>query len=136
MSNMIQNGLAWLETQRVAHAAEAVVYSRGAAELTVHGTAGRTKGELTTHEGLTLEADLADWIIAAAELAGLVDPAGEPAEGDEIVQTVGETSVTWQVACPDEGLPAFEWEPGRLCYRIHCQEIVASPERAPAPGAG
>lgn len=122
LMNILEHNLAWLDRKRVQFASSAVQYRRGDTTLTVNGSKAKTDGELTTAEGLTIEASIQDWIITAAELAGL----GEPAEGDVIVETLADgRTVTWEVASPGDPEPVFKWQnQARLAYRVHTNEIV------------
>jgi len=119
MSNLLNTGLSWLEAQRVAHLTEPLAYARGATVVSVRGTPALTRAEWQTDEGITLERRLQDWLVAAAELGAL----GEPAAGDRITQTVGGASVVWEVCAPGEEWPVCEWQPGRAAWRIHTQEV-------------
>lgn len=68
MSDLLQDGLDWLEEQRNAHLVKAVTYHRGASSVEVPAMVGATRFEVDDGYGVIVEQDMRDRIIAADEL--------------------------------------------------------------------
>ena len=89
MADFLDQGLAWLESQRVAHMSRTVTYQRPsagsgqAAEVEVNATLGATTYEVADEYGATVEAKATDFLIAAAELV-LDEQRITPEPGDHI----------------------------------------------------
>lgn len=96
-----------------------VTYRRGAESLSVNATVGRFLFKSTDSAGVTVYEETRDYLIRAVELTTL----GEPARGDEIVETVGGIEQLFRVHAPD-GEPVFRYsDTERLVMRIHTQHM-------------
>jgi hypothetical protein len=84
MADLLQTAQTWLAGQFKQHASQTVTYRRGAAEISVQATPGRTTAEQTDVEGLTVETLVNDFLIQATDLDLGAGPT-EPQLGDEIV---------------------------------------------------
>ncbi|MFO7958338.1 MAG: hypothetical protein R6X33_14725 [Candidatus Brocadiia bacterium] len=84
MSDLLQEGLDWLEGQRREHLSHEVTYRRGAAEATVPATVAATRFEVDDGTGMILEQETRDYLIATADLV-LEGRNVLPERGDEIV---------------------------------------------------
>lgn len=124
MQDMMQRGSEWLTRMRKQYAGRTIVYHRGDLSDTIDGaTKGKTAGELQTEHGMTLAADISDWIIPVNDLV-LNGQKIEPEEGDQIVETLNGTEVVWEVASPGEPEPAWKYEDQyRQAYRIHTKQV-------------
>jgi hypothetical protein len=81
VTDQLATGVAWLDAQRKAHMASAVTYTRGGTSLSITATAARTEYESGDEQGVRVAAEMQDWIVTAADLAGL----GVPVAGDQII---------------------------------------------------
>lgn len=123
MSDLIDNACAWLGTQRKAYASRTVTYSRAGITVSVLGTKGKTEAELSTENDLLIDASIQDWLIDAEDLV-LNGVAVQPADGDTIAETVGTSTVTWEVRSPGDPEPTWRWADSfRRTYRIHTVEV-------------
>jgi hypothetical protein len=121
--NLFDKLATWLpaQEQAIAGVSGGVTYRRGATVLTgVPAVVGRTAFSSNQLEGPRVEWGDRDYLIAAADLAAI----GEPAEGDEVEQTIGGVPVVFKVLPPGTGEPAWRWSDGetRVTYRLHCKQ--------------
>lgn len=87
MSNMMESGMAWLNTQRRTHLSTSISYQRGATAVEMPATFGNTIYEVVDDTGKAVKAKGVDFIISVLDLAN----AGfdDPAEGDKITILTG-----------------------------------------------
>ena len=85
MSDLLQEGLDWLEEQRREHLSRTVTYRRGSSTAQVPATVGATRFEVDDGYGLIVEQNMRDYIIAAADLV-LNGEQTLPERGDEILE--------------------------------------------------
>jgi len=115
MGDLLRQGARWLEQMRTAHCASPVTYRRDGVELNVQATFGRTAFEIADEGGLTIQAQVWDFLVLADELAVL----GTPQGGDAIV-TGGRQYEVMDLA----GEGCWRWsDPYRTSYRIHTKDI-------------
>ena len=121
MANLLADGVANLHVHRKAHMSSPVVYSRGAASVTVSATVGRTVFEAEDDSGSITRVTVRDFILTAADLV-LDGSAAEPQAGDEIRETVGSTVFVHEVMpVPGEGV--WRWsDPHRVALRVHTKQ--------------
>ena len=96
MTDMLEQGAAWLDRMRVKHASRSVTYVRGAETVELSATLGQTTYEVADQFGTTVEAKATDFLISAAEIA----LAGEmvlPEPGDQVRVTVGDEVHVFEV---------------------------------------
>ena len=115
MTDMLLSGSQWLEQQRVAHCSTTVDYRHDGDEYEVSATFGRTEADADDGSGLTIKAQVQDFIIAADELGF------EPVPGDIVVTASRKYEVR-----PWGGAECWRWsDPYRQAYRIHTLDIGA-----------
>jgi hypothetical protein len=123
MPDLLRLGQQWLASKLKSHASSTVVYVRGANQVSVSATIGRTLMKLDDgYGGIRMQWTDRDFLIAPLDLiiAGL---AITPERGDTILETVGTKIYTYEVNAPG-GEPAWRWsDPHRSLYRIHTKEI-------------
>ena len=123
MPDLLRLGQQWLASKLKSHASSTVVYVRGANQVSVSATIGRTLMKLDDgYGGIRMQWTDRDFLIAPLDLiiAGLAITS-EP--GDTILETVGTKVYTYEVNAPG-GEPAWRWsDPHRSLYRIHTKEI-------------
>lgn len=116
MSDMIADGITWLNTQRAAHLSQTVTYRRGDNEHELTATRGRTEYEMADEYGLVLGAHMVDFLILAADFPVVFD---EPTAGDLLIVD----SVQFE-ALAFGGDRCWRWsDPERTLMRIHTREV-------------
>ncbi len=113
MADLLRTGSAWLEQMRTAHCSSPVEYRRGEEATAVDATFGKTEYEVADESGLTIGAQVWDFLILAADLGF------EPEPGDLIVADGRKYEV---MNLGQEGCWRFS-DPYRQTYRIHTKDI-------------
>lgn len=96
MTDILEDGVNWLNGIRLTHLAQSVTYKRDWETITVTATLGSTTYEVADEDGLLIQAKSTDFLIAASALVlgeGLV----KPELGDQIIRTVGGEELTFEV---------------------------------------
>ena len=113
MADMLQDGVTWLGTQRVAHMSSPVEYRRDVDSLTVNATFGKTDVEIADESGLTVQAQVWDFLIGADEL-------GPQPEAGDVIAANGRKYEVMNLG----GEGCWRWsDPYRRTYRIHTKDI-------------
>ena len=100
MGDLLATGAAWLEQQRTKHLTTTVTYVRGAIELAVPATIGRTKYEADDGHVVRVEFTDRDFLILVADLV-IDGQATEPQRGDLILEGTREFEVLdWRYSDP------------------------------------
>jgi hypothetical protein len=125
MQDLLQSGQAWLADQLHEHVATEVQYRRGADELAVRATIGRTLLKLDDgYGGVRMEWTDRDYVIRAADLV-LGGNSTQPQRGDQIREVVGAQALVYEVLAPGDE-PPWRWaDPYRQMYRIHTKQIAS-----------
>ncbi|GIW56319.1 MAG: hypothetical protein KatS3mg082_2723 [Nitrospiraceae bacterium] len=123
MPDLLQSGSDWLADQLKTHVSREVVYQRGAQQVAVQATIGRTLLKLDDgYGGVRLEWTDRDFLIHTADLA-LAGTAVLPERGDQIRETAGTQTVIYEVMAPGKE-PVWRWSDGyRKLLRIHTKQI-------------
>jgi hypothetical protein len=87
MTDLLQQGLAWLEEQRRQHLSRMVTYRRGSSSAEVLATVGATRFEADDGYGIVVEQEMRDYLIASDDLV-LDGQKTLPERGDEIVEVM------------------------------------------------
>lgn len=117
MGDLLQQGSQWLEQQRAAHCASPVEYRRPPDVKTVRATFGKTAFDVADESGLTINAQVWDFLILADELGF------DPEPGDVIAANARRYEV---MNLGGEG--CWRWsDPYRQTYRIHTKDIGVAP---------
>jgi hypothetical protein len=125
VQDLLQSGQAWLADQLNVHVATEVQYRRGADELAVRATIGRTLLKLDDgYGGVRMVWTDRDYLIRAADLVLGGNPA-QPQRGDQIREVVGVETLVYEVLAPGEE-PPWRWaDPHRQMLRIHTKQIAS-----------
>ncbi|MEZ6233415.1 MAG: hypothetical protein R3B68_04425 [Phycisphaerales bacterium] len=122
MADLLEQGASWLDDQRHAHMARTVVYERGAAQVELSATIGRTEFEQADEAGLIHRIESRDFLVRAADL-DLGDGPTLPKAGDRVRETVGSRVFVYEVNAPG-GQPPWRFsDPYRKALRIHTKLI-------------
>jgi hypothetical protein len=123
MPDLLQFGSDWLAAKLKEHASRPVVYRRGADEVTVQATIGRTLLKLDDgYGGVRMEWTDRDFLIHAADLV-LGGNTVLPERGDLIRETQGGKTFVYEVMAPGKE-PAWRWsDVFRKVLRIHAKQV-------------
>jgi len=123
MPDLLQSGSDWLADQLKEHAARTVVYRRGAGEVSVQATIGRTLLKLDDgYGGVRMEWTDRDFLIHAADLV-LNGVAVLPERGDLIRETQGGKVIVYEVMAPGKE-PPWRWsDVFRKVLRVHTKQV-------------
>ena len=124
LTNAVVSAFATLK----AVAGVAVIYRRQVDDTEISLTAVRGKTELETQEanGLHTRANVADFLVVAADL--IVDGERfEPEAGDRITETLNGETLTHEVMSPGGTMDAWTWsDAGRSVIRLHTKLVNRS----------
>ena len=123
MTNMLQTGSSWLADQMKTHASVDVVYERGAEQVPVKATIGKTEFELDDGSGVVVRIQSRDYLIHAADLQLSGSPT-LPVAGDRIRETQGDKTFVYEVMAPGNEPPWRYSDPYRKALRIHTKHVA------------
>lgn len=122
MTDVLADGMAWLESQRREHLSTTVVYERDGDSLPLPATIGRTEFEIEDTTGVLEKVVIRDFLIAAADLV-FAGSTTLPERGDLVRETVGSEVHVHEVVGPG-GEPAWRYaDPYRNTLRIHTKHV-------------
>ena len=122
MADLLQTGSDWLEGMRAEHATRSVTYHRGGDSVQVQATVGKTIFEIDNGYGILEKVESRDYLILTADL---VINAQEilPQRGDQVKETVGNKTYTYEVMAPGKE-PHYRFsDPYRKTLRIHTKQV-------------
>ncbi|MCL4199601.1 MAG: hypothetical protein KJZ69_19060 [Phycisphaerales bacterium] len=122
MTDLLSQGLSWLEDQRHQHLTRTVTYQRGGSEVEVQATIGRTVFEQDDHAGGLTRIESRDFLIRAADLV-LAAETTLPHPGDRIIETDAIAAYTYEVMAPGTEPPWRYSDVNRLTLRIHTKHV-------------
>ena len=123
MPDLLQTGSDWLANQLKTHASRAVVYRRGALQVAVQATVGRTLLKLDDgYGGVRMEWTDRDFLIHAADLV-LGGTPTLPERGDLIRETQGAKTFVYEVMAPGKEPPSRWSDVYRKVLRIHTKQV-------------
>lgn len=122
MSNLFEQGAVWLADQLKTHGSTQVVYQRGAEQVAVQATIGKTEFEIDDGSGVIQRFQSRDYLIQTADLK-LGGVLTLPVAGDRIRETVGDQTFVYEVLAPGNE-PHFRFsDPFRKLLRIHSKHV-------------
>ena len=122
MADMLETGAAWLDSQRHAHMAQTVVYSRGGDSVEVAATIGRTEFEQTDEFGVVYRIESRDFLLRTADLILNGSPT-LPQAGDRIRETGTGKVFVYEVMAPGGEPPCRYGDNYRMALRIHTKHV-------------
>jgi hypothetical protein len=121
--DLLRDGLDWLDRQRERFLARTIRYRRGAREVELLATIGRTVFRLDVGMGVTQRIEARDYLISAARFADL-GSFRNPERGDRISEDEDGKRHTYEVLAPG-GEPPWRWsDPHRRGLRIHTKYLT------------
>lgn len=137
MPDLLEQGAQWLNDQQREHTSRMVIYQRGELNVEVPATIGRTVHDVENTHGVIEKVETRDFIIRAQDLLLGGSPIS-PQRGDRVKETVGETTLTYEVMSPGTSTGSSHYrfaDPYRLAFRIHTKHIATGAPGTPeAPG--
>ena len=122
MANLLEQGTAWLADQLKTHASSTVVYQRGAQQVSVSATIGKTEFEIDDGSGVLQRVESRDYLIQPADLQ-IAGVATLPIAGDRIRETIGTKTYVYEVMGPGNE-PHYRFsDPFRRVLRIHTKHV-------------
>jgi len=122
MSDLLGQASAWLEDMRHRHMTRPVTYQRGAQNVTLNATVGRSVFQVVTADGLVEQVERRDYLIRACDLV-LGGAATEPQVGDRIRETVGGKVQVYEVMGAGQEKHFRKSDPDGLTLRIHTAHV-------------
>jgi len=122
-SDLLAQGLSWLEDQRHQHLTRLVTYQRGGSEVELSATIGRTVFEQDDHAGGLTRIESRDFFLRAADLV-LAAETTLPQPGDRIIETDAIATYTYEVMAPGTEPPWRYSDVNRATLRIHTKHVA------------
>jgi len=122
VGNVLQTASDWLWRMRKRHASVLVVYRRGDEAVQVDAQKVSVRVEVDRGDGVTVEAQRMDWLVAAEDLV-FGGKRVEPAEGDVVEHLVGSVKETYEVMPVGTESHCHRLGPYGTCWRIHSKRI-------------
>jgi hypothetical protein len=119
MQDMLSLAASWLDGMRRENLSRYVSYRRGSGvtapfPATIAGTVFEVQSEM----GVVERWESRDFIVSATDF-----PEDVPQRGDQITETIGGTTVTYEVCAP-RGMPVWKYaDPYRKAFRIFAKAI-------------
>ena len=126
MSDLLEQGMTFLDRKRHEHMTRTVVYERGASSVEVQATLGETTFEQADDFGIVQKIESRDFLVRTADLV-LDDQPALPKSGDRIRDTEGEQVFIYEVSAPGSEPPFRYSDPYRKALRIHTKHIATEP---------
>jgi len=124
VSDLLDQGAAWLDGKRKSHMSRTVTYARGATSFSVQATIGRTLFERSDAEGIQTTWESRDYLISAEDIRE--ELFASPAAGDTITEIDDAGTFTYEVMAPP-GEKVWKYSDSyRRCMRIHTKQTSES----------
>ncbi len=108
MTNLLQDGVAWLGDQLRNAAGRTVVYRRGTQTTSITAVGIRNRRSVIGDDSLPVVITNYEWQVKASDLL-FGGTSAEPRPGDQIIESIGAQSVKYQVLELDATTPCFEF---------------------------
>ena len=122
MTDLLQQGAAWLEGMRHKHASRPVVYQRGEQSIALNTTVGRSMFQVIAADGLVEQVERRDYLVRAADLV-LGGVVVLPQVGDRIHETVGGKVQVYKVMGAGQEKHFRPSDSDGLTLRIHTAHV-------------
>ena len=120
--DILEEGVRWLEFQRVQFMTRRIVYQRATASVEVNATVGKTIFQVDNGLGVRERFEARDYLVAAATLILGGNPS-LPKRGDHIRETQGPTVFIYEVLAPGKE-PEWRYSDAyRQTLRIHTKLV-------------
>ena len=126
MTDLLRQGMEWLEGQRKAHLSSPVTYRRGALSVEVLATVGATRFEADDGSGIVVEMEARDYLIAAADLV-LDGQRTLPERGDQVLEARDGVTHVYEVMDLGPEKHFVTCDPDGRTLRIHTKYVGTEP---------
>jgi hypothetical protein len=129
VSDLLEQGMTFLDEKRHEHMTRTVVYERGGvggSSVEVQATLGETTFEQADDFGIVQKIESRDFIVRTVDLV-LDDQAALPKSGDRFRDMDGEHVFIYEVSAPGSEPPFRYSDPYRKALRIHTKHIATEP---------
>ena len=123
MSDLLEQGTAWLDDQRHKHMTRTVVYERGSDSVELSATIGRTEFEQADEYGTVHRIEARDYLVRAEDLV-LAGQQTLPQAGDRIREIDGAQTFIYEVMAPGTEPPWRYSDANRRTLRIHTKHVA------------
>ena len=128
MPDILEQGAAWLEEQRVKYCSREMTYRRGAQTVQVNATVVLSEYGVDNGNGIVEQFESRDFLVAAAELVF----GGEitlPQRGDLIVETISGVTYSNEVMVPGGDGDCWQWSDRyKRVFKIHTKRTGTEQE--------
>jgi len=122
MTDVLEQGSAWLDEHRIAHMSRTVTYVRDALSVDVSAAIGRTVFEVADAHGIIERVESRDFLIPTEQLV-LADVETLPQRGDRIRESAGGAVYVYEVMAPGAE-PHYRFsDPYRKTLRVHTKHV-------------
>lgn len=122
MTDLLQQGVDWLDGQRREHLSRPVVYRRGGESVEIAATLGSTSVEVVDDAGATVQSPRTDFIVSADALV-LGGVVVTPLVGDRIGVPAGDKTVVYEVLSLPDGRHFRRCDGSGRMLRIHAKLV-------------
>ena len=122
MSDLLEQGSAWLDQQRTQYMSRSVTYCRDETCVEVQATIGKWTFEIDDGTGILERIESRDFLILAAALV-LAGEVTLPQRGDRIKETSGDKVYIYEVLAPGREDCWRYSDPYRKTLRIHTKQV-------------
>ena len=126
VADLLQQGAAWLEGMRHAHAARPVIYYRAGLSVELLATVGRSVFEVVAADGVVEQVERRDYLLRAEDLV-LGGERTEPQAGDLIKEPVNGQHELYEVMGAGREKHFRKSDPGGLTLRVHTAHVGTVP---------
>jgi len=123
MTDVLEQGSAWLEDQRNRHMTRMVTYQRGNDLVDVAATIGRTEFEQADDFGVIHKIESRDYLVLTTDLV-IAGVQTLPKTGDRIREADGAKTFVYEVMAPGNEPPFRYSDPYRRTLRIHTKHVA------------
>ena len=122
MGDLLQQGVDWLDGQRMAHLSRTVTYQRGGESVEIAATLGTMSLEVSDEAGVMVRTRQTDFIVSAAALV-LGGAAVTPQVGDRVLVAAGGKTLVFEVLALPGGEHFRPADPAGTVLRIHGKQV-------------
>ena len=122
MTDLLQQGVDWLDQQREAHLSRPVTYQRGGESVEIAATLGVTSVEIADEAGATVQSPQTDFIISADALV-LGGVVVTPLVGDRVSVLSGDKTLVYEVLSLPDGRHFRRCDGSGRMLRIHAKQV-------------
>lgn len=125
MTDVLEQGAAWLDDQRHKHMTRKIAYQRGTDAVSIQATVGRSEFEQVDEHGVVHKIQSRDFLVRTEDLV-LAGTPTLPMAGDRIHEPEGVRTYVYEVMAPGTEPPYRYSDPYRRALRIHTKHVATN----------